>query len=92
MRSWVDLNERLDCYFCNGEHQIPKIGFSKDKRIEMLIDQEFHRTDFGKSYTKAVDLSKDLNDMIEKVQTFMSELEGFIDDYFGQIINRALIC
>ena len=80
--------EEIRCHFCNEFHEIPKNGFSKDKRTAKLIELEFHLIDFGGSHSTATSLCKDLSENIQKYESLTKEPEHFIDEYFKKLINE----
>ena len=83
-----ELNESIKCLFCSETHQIPKNGFPKDKRVEKLINIEYHRIDYGEAHSEATYLCEEFNEMIGDFETLTKEPQNYIEDYFKKLINE----
>ena len=83
---------KINCFFCNEEHEIPRNGFPKDKSMKKLLDLKMHTIDFGVSNQKAVDRCHDLNEMIGKLENLTYKPEHYINEYFDLIINKIDLC
>ena len=81
-------NEIIKCCFCSDQHQIPKPGFPKDKRTARLIEQEFHKMDFGKVHSKAANLCKEFDEMIKNLENLTNDPENVITEYFNRLTNE----
>ena len=80
--------EKMNCHFCNEEHNIPRNGFPKEIRIAKLIEHKFHQMDLGKVHKKALDSCKELKETINKVKNLTKEPQNYIEVYFNKIINE----
>ena len=78
----------INCHFCNEQHIIPEMGFPKDIRMAQLIANDFHKIDFGEAHKKALNSCKELEKMIDKMQSLTENPETFINEYYDKIINE----
>ena len=83
-----DSADEIRCPFCAELHQIPSIGFSKNKRFAGLIDREYHKMDFGESHANATKLCKEYERDIGHYENLIKDPEALIHDDVAKLMNK----
>ena len=78
------FNDNFTCSQCNDEHQIPRNGYSINKKMIKIIDNYINFDQLRKETIKSFDC---LNETINEYESINPD--GFVYDYFSEIRNKV---
>ena len=79
----------IKCYFCKSQHQIPDIGFPHDRRMEKMINYNYHRFDLGDINMRAYEACDRLRKLLIDYHRVLDKPGDYVMEHFS-IIKSAL--
>ena len=81
-------NSEIKCDSCSESHAIPEKGFTSNKRLEALIENELNSLDLGEDYNYAYNQTLAFKSYIERFETTKKQPDMRIHDYISQLKNQ----
>ena len=69
--------DTIYCEICDKDHSVPKEGFILNKDLDIIIQTQIHKCDFGTEYKTSFDNCKKL-EKYQKKQNFLKMIPAFI--------------
>lgn len=73
------------CAVCGSQHKLPRRLFPPNKAMEILLEADIGRLDFGSSHRDACDNVKELRDQMNEYETRRDDPFGYIQSYFASL-------
>ena len=83
------VENKIACYFCKEQHEIPESGLKKNKLASDLIESNIYLNNQEKEIKdKLMDARNELSNSLEEMLRKEKETDLFISDYFSSIKNK----
>ena len=79
---------KIKCYFCQKEHEIPENGFIAERHIEQLIGHSLDKLNFGETHQKALHSCEKFRKSLQNLDNLKNRPHAYLDRYFTNLKNR----
>jgi hypothetical protein len=81
----VNQENEFDCLTCNKIHAIPKEGFQINEMIDSILKSNLNNLHFGNEYQRAVDVMRNLDELIKSYRLLKRDPNFEIDKVIGDL-------
>ena len=85
------LNEspnKIECFFCKTEHEIPENGFIPETNIEQLIKLNLDKLNFGETHQRALISCENFKNSLKKFESIQTDPMNYLKIYFSNLKTR----